>query len=82
MGATVVIMYVLVGLLYFFPCLFLLQFANKMRLALMSNDDLLLSESFRSLKKTFRYIGVLMIIGLLFFLLGLISGGLTNSFNR
>ncbi len=77
LSATMMIMYVLMGLLYFFPCLFTLQFANKMKLALISNDSLLLSESFRSLKKTFRYMGVLTIIGLAFFLLALVTGGLT-----
>lgn len=77
LGAGMMIVYILVGLLYFFPCLFTLQFANKMKLALASGDSLLLSESFRGLKKTFRYMGILMIIGLVFFLLALITGGLT-----
>lgn len=77
LGAGMMIMYILMALLYFFPCLFTLQFANKMKLALASNDDLLLSESFRNLKKTFRYMGVLTIIGLAFFLLALLTGGLT-----
>lgn len=79
LGAGIVIVYVLIGLLYFFPCLFTLQFANKMKLALLSNDDLLLAESFRNLKKTFRYLGILTIIGMAFFLLGLVSGGLTTT---
>jgi uncharacterized membrane protein len=76
LGAGMMVMYILMALLYFFPCLFTLQFANKMKLALASNDDLLLSESFRSLKKTFRYMGVLTIIGLAFFLLAILTGGL------
>ncbi len=76
LGAGVMFVYILIGLLYFFPCLFTLHFANKMKLALASGDSLLLSESFRSLKKTFRYLGILMIIGLAFFLLALITGGL------
>lgn len=62
MGAGMVIFYVIFGLLYFFPCLFLLQFSTKMKMALESNDDLLLSESFRGLKKTFRYMGVLTLV--------------------
>lgn len=73
LGAGVVLVYILAGLLYFFPCLFTLQFANKMKLALSSNDDLLLSESFRSLKKTFRFLGVLTIIGLIFMLLSIVA---------
>ena len=76
LGAGMMITYILFGLLYFFPCLFTLQFANKMKSALISNDSLVLSESFRSLKKTFRYMGVLTIIMLAFFLIALITGGL------
>lgn len=77
LGAGMMMVYILMGLLYFFPCLFTLQFANKMKLALDSGDDLLLSESFRNLKKTFRYMGVLTIIGLAFFLLAIVTGGLS-----
>jgi uncharacterized membrane protein YjgN (DUF898 family) len=77
LGAGMIVMYILMGLLYFFPCLFTLQFANKMKDALASNDSLMLSESFRSLKKTFRYMGVLTIIGLAFFVLALVTGGLS-----
>lgn len=76
LGAGMMIVYLLFGLLYFFPCLFTLQFANKMKLALTSGDDLMLSESFRSLKKTFRYLGVLTIIGLAFLVMALLTGGL------
>lgn len=77
LGATMMIVYILFGLLYFFPCLFTLQFANKMKTALATNDSIALAESFRSLKKTFRYMGVLTIIALSFMALGLITGGLT-----
>jgi len=82
LGMGVMVFYIIVGLLYFFPCLFLLQFGNKMKLAIASGDDLLLSESFRNLKKTFRYLGVLTIIFLAFFVLGLATGGLTALTSR
>ncbi len=76
LGAGMMVVYILIGLLYFFPLLFTLQFANKMKLALTSGDDLMLAESFRSLKKTFRYLGVLTIIGLAFFIMALVTGGM------
>lgn len=76
LGATTAVMYILIGVLYFFPLLFLLHFANKMKAALAANDGGMLSESFRNLKKTFRYMGVLTIIGLVFFALALLLGGL------
>jgi hypothetical protein len=78
LGAGMVFVYILAGLLYFFPCLFLLQFANKMRTALTEGDELMLSESFRSLKKTFRYMGVLTIIFLALFLFGMLAGTLAG----
>ena len=78
LGAGIVVVYVVVGLLYFFPCLFLLQFANKMMQALVAGDAVLLSESFRSLKKTFRYLGVITIIFLVFMTIGVLAG-LTGS---
>ncbi|OSZ77378.1 hypothetical protein CAP36_13355 [Chitinophagaceae bacterium IBVUCB2] len=76
LGVGMMFVYILFALLYFFPCLFTLQFANKMKLALTSGDDLMLAESFRSLKKTFRYLGILTIIGLAFFIMALVTGGM------
>jgi hypothetical protein len=79
LGAGMIVVYILAGLLYFFPCLFLLQFANKMKIALAAGDDLMLSESFRSLKKTFRYMGILTIIFLALFLFGMLAGAFGGS---
>ncbi len=73
LGAGMVVVYIIAGLLYFFPCLFLLQFANKMKQALAAGDELLLSESFRSLKKTFRYLGVITIIFLALMAIGFLA---------
>jgi hypothetical protein len=72
LGAVAAVMYVLVALLYFFPCLFLFNFASKMKTALLSNDQDTLSRSFQNLKKTFRYLGVLTIILLCFWVLGIV----------
>lgn len=81
LGAGMMVVYLLIGLLYFFPLLFTLQFASKMKTALTSGDDLMLSESFRSLKKTFRYLGVLTIIALAFFIMALVTGGTAALFS-
>ncbi|HEX4875193.1 MAG TPA: hypothetical protein VFV31_00880, partial [Chitinophagaceae bacterium] len=37
-GAATAVVYILMGLLYFFPLMFLLHFANKMKTALATND--------------------------------------------
>lgn len=66
--------YAIIGIIiYFFPCLFLYRFANKMKAALASNDQENLNGSFQNLKITFRYFGILTIIVLAFYAIGLIS---------
>ena len=72
MGAVAAIMYSIIALVYFFPCLFLFRFATKMKTALASNDQETLNASFQNLKATFRFIGILTLIGLCFWILALI----------
>ena len=71
-GAAISIVYILVALLYFFPCLYTFNFAKKMQVALASNDQAQLNQSFRNLKACYRFLGILMVIGLCFWGLGLI----------
>jgi len=58
---------ILMVALYFFPCLFLFHFANKMKLALAANDQETLNASFQNLKKFFRFIGIMTLIVLAFY---------------
>jgi uncharacterized membrane protein YjgN (DUF898 family) len=76
MGVTVVVMYILIAVIYFFPCMFMLRFSNHMQNALKANDQASLNESLKYLKVTFRYMGILTIIFLVFFVLGMLIGGL------
>ena len=71
-GAAVTIVYILVALLYFFPCLYTFNFAKKMQVALRSNDQNMLNQSFRNLKSCYRFLGILMVIGLCIWGLALI----------
>jgi len=71
-GIAVGIWYGIFAIVSFFPYLFLFQFASKMKSALLSDDQQTLNSSFQNLKKTFRYVGVLTIIGLVFVVLGLL----------
>ena len=48
--------------LYFFPCLFLFKFSNKMLRAIRDNDQYSLVASFRQLKLCFKYVGILTIV--------------------
>lgn len=66
-GITMAVLCFIMAIVCFFPFLFLLQFSSKMRSALVSNDQDTLNNAFQKLKNTLRYVGVLMIILLLFF---------------
>ncbi|MBL7737782.1 MAG: hypothetical protein JNK14_01095 [Chitinophagaceae bacterium] len=73
LGAVMAVVYVLLALLYFFPCLFLFNFAAKMKTALNAQNQELLNSSFQNLKKCFRYVGVLTIIILCLYVLALLG---------
>ena len=74
LGATAVVMYVLLFVLYFFPLLFTLRFANKMKVALYANNQVELNNSFQNLKILFRYLGIITIIALVLVGLSLFFG--------
>lgn len=67
LGVTKGVTYIIISILHFFPSLFLLQFANKMKNALLYKEQLLLNESFRRLKKLFNYMGGLIIAVILIY---------------
>lgn len=71
-GAAMAVYYIVIALIYFFPCLFLFRFANKMKTALASNDQEVLNASFQNLKATFRFLGIITIIMLAFVVLAFI----------
>jgi hypothetical protein len=74
LGAGLFVVYILIAVIYFFPCLFLLRFSNAMKIAIAANDQVQLTESFKNLKVMFRYVGILTIIILCFYALALIVG--------
>jgi len=74
MGAGTAIVYIIIGLIYFFPLFYLLRFANAARTALASNDQELMVQSFQNLKRFLRYLGILTIIALAFMVLSLALG--------
>lgn len=72
-GTFFTMLYVVIALLYFFPCLYLFQFGSKMRTAQRNNDQQLLSESFKNLKSCFKFFGILAIVVLGLYALALIA---------
>jgi uncharacterized protein DUF5362 len=53
---------VLIALLYFFPSLYLFNFASKMQTAIRNNDQVYLNSAFKNLKSCFKFWGILLII--------------------
>jgi len=58
------ILYIAIAAVYFFPCIYALNFARKMKTALQNNDQGYLNASLKNLKSSFRYLGILAIVGL------------------
>jgi hypothetical protein len=73
-GSLFVIIYVVVALIYFFPCLYLFNFSGKMQIALRNNDQAQLNLAFKNLKSCFKFLGILTIVILGFYFLILIFG--------
>ena len=72
-GSMVTVIYILIALLWFFPCLHLFHFANKMKLALTGNDQEMLNTSFKNLKGCFKFMGIITIIVLSFYAIALLA---------
>lgn len=72
LGGLFIFIYVIIALIYFFPCLFLFNFSNKMQVAIRNNDQGQLNISFRNLKSFFKFCGIFTIVILGFYLLVLI----------
>jgi hypothetical protein len=72
----------LAAVVNFFMALFLYRFAQKMKVALTSNDQLTLNESFLNLKKLYRLGGILTIIYLSVLVLLIIVGVIVMISNR
>jgi hypothetical protein len=73
-GAAMAVLYIIIALIYFFPCLFLFRFATKTKAALAANDQEVLNASFQNLKASFRYVGIITIVLLAFWVLALLVG--------
>jgi len=68
----VALIYIILALIYFFPCLYLYNFGIRMKTALLNNDQEQLVVSFKNARACLRFIGILMIIAIGFWVLMLI----------
>lgn len=72
------LVYVLLGLLYFFPVLYLFNFSRKMKGALSSNNNDELTAAFSNLKSHYKFLGIFTIaiisLYVLIFVFAMIAG--------
>src|SRR4249920_580259 len=68
-GVALYVIYLLLALVYFFPFLFLFNFASSMQTSLRNNDQQQLTQSFKNLKSCYKFLGILMIVILSCYLL-------------
>jgi hypothetical protein len=74
-GGAFFLTFAIVGaILYFFPCLYLFRFGSKMQTALKNNDQNYLTNSFGNLKSFYKFLGILTIVVLAFYLLLFLIG--------
>jgi hypothetical protein len=73
-GGIFAVIYIVIALLYFFPCLYLYNFSTKMQVALRSNDQEQLATSFKNLKSCFKFLGIFTLVILGIYLLAFIIG--------
>lgn len=64
-----IIVSIVMGIITFFPLLFLLRFSNHMKTAIHANDQEAMNEAFLNMKRYFRFLGILFILGLVFYVL-------------
>lgn len=79
-GALAAVIYIIIAVVYFFPCLFLFRFSTKMKAALNGNEQMDLTLAFQNLKSLFRYVGVITVIVLAFYIIVIIFALLGAAF--
>ncbi|HBC78855.1 MAG TPA: hypothetical protein DEO60_02145 [Bacteroidales bacterium] len=78
--SIIILLIIIVGFIYFFPVFFLLRFSRNMRDAIQNLDQKKLLKGFRNLRLYFTYIGILVIVVLTIYALGLLFAGASMSF--
>lgn len=73
-GGFITFIYLLIAALYFFPILYLYQFATGAQRALASGSESEIEGAFESLRKHYRFLGILMIVMLSLYALSIIGG--------
>lgn len=77
----VVLLYALIGLLYFFPTYYLFQFSNNMGKAYKTNSSSYVTEAFKNLKSCFKFVGIMTLIVVIIYAGIFLIAGMGGLFN-
>lgn len=75
-----ILIFIVVGAIYFFPVFFLFRFSRNTRDAIQNLDQQKLEKGFRNLRMYFTYIGILVIVVLSIYVVALLFAGASISF--
>lgn len=81
MSIFVTFLYLAFAVLYFFPCLYLFRFSDKMKKALVESNQVEMTTAFENLKSCFKFMGVMTIIVLSLYALIIIFAMLGAAFS-
>lgn len=70
------LIYIVMALIYFMPVLYLFNFSRKMKQAIITKDNAVLTAAFRNLKSHYKFVGILAIVIISMYILGIVLGGL------
>jgi hypothetical protein len=72
MGMIIGIIYIFMGALYFFPIFYLFKFSTHMNNALKLKDSRTLDLAFKNLKSHYKFFGILTIVVLSIYIIGIV----------
>jgi heme/copper-type cytochrome/quinol oxidase subunit 2 len=78
--SLMIILFIVIGAIYFFPVFFLFRFSRNTRDAIQNLDRQKLAKGFRNLRLYFTYIGIMVIVVLSIYVMLLIFAGASMSF--
>lgn len=78
-GGFIGLFYVAIGLLYFFPALYLFKYSTKLKKAIATKNNEVLTEAFENEKSMFKFMGIFTIITLGVYVLAIVGGVLAGA---
>ena len=78
---VITVVYLLLTLLWFLPCLYLFNFSTKMKTALAMQDQSTLHVSLKNLKSCFRFLGIMILVIFGFYILVFVLAMLFTAFS-